>query len=263
MFIVPVIDLMGGQAVHARRGDRQHYAPIQSRLVAGSAPVAVTGALLQAAATAQAALAGRLAAAGLPAAVSESAEPRLYIADLDALQGRPAQLALVAELLDAYPRLHVWLDAGLADAQAAAQARACFSPGQSARLKTLYASEALASAQALAACCGGEAGRQAILSLDQRGAQKMDPAGCWQRPELWPDDLIVMTLERVGAGSGPALDVLAQVQASARSGRAAGQPLPRLWGAGGVRDLADLVAATQAGASGWLIATALHEGTLV
>ncbi|MFM2065611.1 MAG: histidine biosynthesis protein [Pseudomonadota bacterium] len=274
MRIVPVIDLMDGHAVHARRGNRATYAPIQSALVAGSAPVDVAAALLDAAAAAQARLqADQPAAAvrqvdgeaaGVAAGVAAGAGDRkdagehLYIADLDALQGRACQAGLVQAILAARPALTIWLDAGFASATAARALLARLGPA-GARVQPVHASEALADPATLAEACGGAARQGAILSLDQRGSAKLDPAGCWTRPGLWPDDLIVMTLERVGAASGPALDVLAEV---AERARAVGHR-PRLWGAGGVRDLADLRLARAAGAAGWLIATALHAGTLV
>ena len=82
----------------------------------------------------------------------------------------------------------------------------------------------------------------------------MDPAGCWQRPELWPRTVIVMTLDRVGAGSGPDLTTFERLRALAPG---------RQWiGAGGIRDASDLPAAAAAGASGWLVASALHDGRL-
>jgi phosphoribosylformimino-5-aminoimidazole carboxamide ribotide isomerase len=66
--------------------------------------------------------------------------------------------------------------------------------------------------------------------------------------------VIVMTLDRVGAGSGPDLATFTQMQALAPD---------RSWiGAGGVRDAGDLRAAAEAGAAGWLVASALHDGTL-
>lgn len=262
MRIVPVIDLLGGQAVHARRGDRANYRPVQSALVAGSDPVDVARALIAAAHVAQ----QRLGTSSAGIKEDDGAAPdtdRLYVADLDALQGRGVQQAAIAALLAGLPGVQLWLDAGFGDPDAADALVARLGEAGR-RLRPVYASEALASRAALTRCTrlGGDTSQPrpgAILSLDRRGDQQLDPAGCWQAPELWPDDLIVMTLERVGAGSGPALDTLAEVAAQARAqGRR-----PRLWGAGGVRDLADLRQAQGAGASGWLIATALHEGRLV
>ena len=66
MQIVPVLDLKGGVVVHARRGQRAEYAPLQSPLVDGSEPVAVARALCALCRTST-----------------------LYVADLDALAGGP------------------------------------------------------------------------------------------------------------------------------------------------------------------------------
>jgi uncharacterized protein related to proFAR isomerase len=44
--IVPVIDLLGGQVVHAKRGERDRYRPIESALTAGSALQDIVAALL-------------------------------------------------------------------------------------------------------------------------------------------------------------------------------------------------------------------------
>ena len=63
-----------------------------------------------------------------------------------------------------------------------------------------------------------------------------------------------MTLERVGADSGPDLDTLREVQSRS--------PRTRLIGAGGIRNAADLDVAAQAGAEAWLVASALHDGRL-
>ena len=94
----------------------------------------------------------------------------------------------------------------------------------------------------------------AILSLDCRRELPLDRSGIWQRPELWPHTLIAMTLDRVGAAAGPDLALLGRLRALAPD---------RSWiGAGGIRDATDLQAAAAAGARAWLVASALHDGTL-
>ena len=93
-----------------------------------------------------------------------------------------------------------------------------------------------------------------MLSLDRRDGQRLDPAGCWDAPQAWPERVIVMTLERVGADAGPDLDTLRDVQARS--------PGTQLIGAGGIRHAADLAAAGDAGAWAWLVASALHDGRL-
>ena len=216
-----MLDVLDGQVVRALRGERAAYRPIVSPLVAGSDPRRVAAALL-----------------------ARTRSKVLYVADLDALQGRPAQTDVCAQLLASDPALTLWLDAGLRDAAAAARLQAAFG----ARVRPVFGSESLVDAQALR-----EFG-QAILSLDSRLARPLDPAGIWTRPALWPDTLIAMTLDRVGARAGPDLAALASLRAQA--------PERRWIGAGGVRDASDLAAAAQAGAEGWLVASALHDGSL-
>ena len=63
-----------------------------------------------------------------------------------------------------------------------------------------------------------------------------------------------MTLDRVGAGLGPDLGAFNRLRRAAPD---------REWvGAGGVRNRVDLDAAAAAGASAWLVASALHDGML-
>jgi uncharacterized protein related to proFAR isomerase len=95
MQIVPVLDLKGGIVVHARRGERAEYAPLRSPLVDGCEPLAVARALCDAAHA-----------------------DTLYVADLDAIAGAPADVAMIASLSTV---AEIWVDAGATThAQAAA-----------------------------------------------------------------------------------------------------------------------------------------------
>ena len=84
---------MQGQVVRAVRGDRRNYRPIVSMLCRSSDPVEVARTLC-----------------------SHCASKRLYVADLDALQGGAVQREVLREILAALPGLELWLDAGFADA---------------------------------------------------------------------------------------------------------------------------------------------------
>jgi phosphoribosylformimino-5-aminoimidazole carboxamide ribotide isomerase len=94
--------------------------------------------------------------------------------------------------------------------------------------------------------------RGAVLSLDFRGPNLVGPSDLMERPQLWPQDLILMSLHRVGSSTGPAMDLLARCRALA--------PHHRFYSAGGVRDLHDLATLQAAGAAGVLLASALHDG---
>ncbi len=221
MDLIPVIDLLQGQVVRGMQGNRSAYRPIVSALCGSSAPVTVAQILCE-----------------------YSAARQLYVADLDALQGGAVQRETLRHILAALPGIELWLDAGFADIAPARALVAELGP----RVVPVYASESLRSPEALARCTGSS---QAILSLDRREGRRMDPAGAWDRPALWPRRVIVMTLERVGAGTGPDLETLREV--------AALQPESQLIGAGGIASEADLIRAGDAGASAWLVASALHD----
>jgi phosphoribosylformimino-5-aminoimidazole carboxamide ribotide isomerase len=229
--VIPVLDLLGGRVVRAVRGDRSAYQPIVSTLAKGSEPLTMARALLDRCAT-------------------PHDKPVLYVADLDAIQGRAAHLSTLDHLLGQLPGLTLWLDAGFADArhaQALCQRLGAAAPC----VRPVFGSESLRSTEALADLTHDAA---AILSLDSKRATALDPSGSWQRPDLWPRTVIAMTLDRVGAASGPDLQMLRRLR---------GQASDRVWvGAGGVRSADDLVAAGAAGASAWLVASALHDGQL-
>lgn len=232
MHLVPVVDLLQGQVVRAQRGDRANYRPIVSALCGSSDPLVVARILC-----------------------AHCASTRLYIADLDAIQGRAAQADLLRELLAALPAVELWLDAGFADAAAAAELRTRIGAGAD-RMRPVFGSESMRSRAAFEEAFGppARAGADALLSLDRRDGTALDAAGCWDTPAWWPREVVVMTLERVGADAGPDLDTLRSV--------AARSPKTRLVGAGGVRDAADLERAQAAGAWAWLVASALHDGRL-
>ena len=83
---------MAGQVVHARRGERENYQPIRSTLCPSAAPEAI-----------------------LQALVERFACNTIYIADLDAIRFRWPQLALIEKLKTRFPKIEMWLDAGIGD----------------------------------------------------------------------------------------------------------------------------------------------------
>lgn len=219
--IVPVLDLKGGEVVHARAGDRARYEPIRSPLAPSSEPGAV--------------LEGLLALAPFR---------RLYIADLDAIEGRGSHRAILAALTRAHAGIEFWIDAGLSTAAAAA---AMVGAG----IVPVLGSETLAAPEELAAL---RPDMRCVLSLDYRDERFLGPPAVATRPELWPDRIIVMTLSRVGSGAGPDLARIGAVQ------RRAGAR--QVFAAGGVRDGGDVARLAARGLAGALVASALHDGRL-
>lgn len=228
MHIIPVIDLQAGQVVRASGGERQHYRPIDSALCGSAAPRPVAHRLCEHCAT-----------------------DTLYLADLDALQGRPPQATAIADLLHAQPHRLLWLDAGFAD-KAAADALLSRLGAAATRVRPVFGSESLRSLAAWRLV--RDAWPQAVLSLDSRHGEPLDPARVWEAPALWPDHVIAMGLERVGSDAGPDVAHLARLRALA--------PERRWIGSGGIRHEADMTTAAATGAHAWLVASALHDGRI-
>ena len=96
MEVVPVIDLKGGVVVRARHGDRASYRPIETPLSPTSDPLDVVAGLL-------------------------SVHPfrTLYVADLDAIEGRGDASAILERIAKTFPHLSLWVDNGCAELGAA------------------------------------------------------------------------------------------------------------------------------------------------
>lgn len=236
MQVIPVVDIRGGAAVAAVRGDRARYQPIETPLAPSTAePVAV--------------------ALGLRTLFPFST---LYIADLDGIEGRGADLATQARLMQAWPGAELWIDDGIVGARAGPPPSwgrlggGDPQPPQSSATHVL-GSESLASLDAYARA-RQQAGPAAPLSLDFRGDRFIGPEGLLEDAALWPERVIVMTLARVGSGEGPDLTRLRSIVA--RAG------VRKVYAAGGVRNAEDLHALRDVGAAGTLIATALHSGAI-
>jgi HisA/HisF family protein len=231
MQIVPVLDLKGGVVVHARRGQRDRYKPLESPLVQGSDPVHVAEALTALCRTAN-----------------------LYIADLDAIAGHPVDEATLTELAAV---AEPWVDAAATTPERAATlARAGVA-------RNVIGTESIAPGWPdwRASTLSQPA---VVLSVDLRDGRLISPD-----PELAGRDpvgaaplaialkvreLLVIDLARVGSGSGPPLDAVAEL--------AEALPGVAIYAGGGVRHDEDLRALESAGAVGALVATALHEGRL-
>ena len=229
MQIVPVLDLKGGIVVHARRGQRADYAPLSSPLVPGCEPVSVARALCAVCRT-----------------------NRLYVADLGALGGAPADEATLSGLASV---AEIWVDAGATTAQRAATLQ------RAGAARNVVGTESLGPE---AATADSLLTPPLVLSVDLRGGRLIspDPALDGREPAdaaplaraLAVSELLVIDLARVGSGSGPPLDAVAAL--------AAALPDVAIYSGGGVRDDEDLRALEAAGAAGALVATAVHEGRI-
>ena len=219
MRLIPVIDIRGGDVVAASRGDRANYRLLKTPLAEGSDPVTVARALH----------------ALFPF-------PSLYVADLDGIEGRGADLAMQRRLADAWPGREVWIDDGGRSLDPLLR-----------RQRLVLGSESFVSAADYTRARAA-AGPAAPLSLDFRGDTFLGPPELLADAALWPARIVVMTLARVGSGEGPDVTRLASIVARAGD--------REVYAAGGVRNAGDLHALRDIGVAGALVSTALHTGTI-
>ena len=223
MIIIPVLDLMNGEVVHAKRGNRHEYLPIKSVLTDTSEPLAVVQALL-----------------------TLYAFKQLYIADINAIQKTGDHKNAILKITNSFPNLEIWLDAGF-------DKEASITNYQSRNIKPVLGSECLTSIvqyQALSTASK----RRAILSLDYKDNHLQGTQDLLSNTSLWPNDVIVMTLNKVGSNAGPDLAKLASIKMRTKHSK--------IYAAGGVRNIADLEALKASNISGALVASALHNGAL-
>lgn len=221
MQIIPVIDLMQGQVVHARHGQRHHYQPIQSQLCTGSEPLAVIQALVEL----------------YPFST-------MYIADIDAIQGQETHTTLVANLAQRYPNIEFWLDDGN-------QFNAALH--NLPNIRTVIGSENildLPSYQAIRKRL-----MQPILSLDYKQNMTLGPAALYEDAQLWPQNVICMNLNQVGSNAGADIVTLNHLQ---KLNTQRISPT-RIYAAGGIRNIDDCLQIKAMGIAGVLVASALHS----
>lgn len=188
MRLIPVLDLRGGRAVHARGGDRARYAPLVSR-VAPSAPPGDAIAI----AAAYAALGAR----------------SIYVADLDAIEGRVPQDALVraCALAASGHGARMWIDAGIS--RAADVARWLAVPGVE---RIIVGSESVGTLDAVADVVRAAQPRRVAFSVDLRNGAPLardaelrgaSPIEVAQRAvRAGAMSIVLLDLARVGSGCG-------------------------------------------------------------
>jgi HisA/HisF family protein len=167
--IIPVIDIKGGQAVHAKQGFREHYQPLSTRLCPRADPLALAGTLL-----------------------SHYPFRTIYIADLDALMGTGSNRALIQSLVVRFPQTEFWIDQGLTQVRFGDSTKFTWIP--------VLGSESLTESCLTRLFIEPD---QIILSLDFSTSGLLGPKVLLEDNSLWPERIIVMNLTSVGGKNGP------------------------------------------------------------
>ena len=231
MQLIGVVDLKEGRAVRACGGMRETYAPLGM-----TAGIAING--------------DPLALARVY--VNGFGLDTVYAADLDAISGGEIDDETLAALAAITP---LWVDAGIASPE---RARRVIALGAA---KAIVGLETLSSFGALSAICAAIGTDRTAFSLDLRAGVPITNLRDASAEEIaaravdaGTDVMIVIDLARVGGATGPDFELLARVRAAVRD--------TPLFAGGGVRGPADLVRLAEAGYSGALVASALHDGAL-
>jgi len=234
--LIPVIDLLDGQAVHAVKGERANYKPVKSVLCDTANPLAIARAFRD-----------RL---GLH---------EVYVADLNAIQGlgRTDHRNLIAALASR-EKMDVILDAGIPDVENAQEWI-----GNGVR-KVVIGSETLCAWDALQDIPARIDRDRLIFSLDLNSGKIL--SRCHALAAMTPIEIlkhlehsgwrevILLDLGRVGSGKGADCDLAAEAQASL--------PGLHLLIGGGVAKAEELTVLKSTGIAGVLVATALHKGLI-
>ncbi len=227
MEIIPVIDLMHGQVVHAKHGQRESYQPLQSLLCAGSAPLEVLKALLEL----------------YPFTT-------IYIADIDAIQGLGNHFEIISSMAIEYPHINFWLDYGIRQVNE-------ISLINKRNIRLVIGTENMedfANYQAISLATS----HHHILSLDFQNDRILGPSKLHTDSQHWPADVISMTLTQVGSGLGvdmEQLNTLSELNLTRK--------MPsKLFAAGGIRNIDDCLKLKTMGIAGVLVASALHKQTI-
>ena len=176
MNIIPVIDLLQGQAVHAKQGRRAEYKPLQTPLCQNGEVEPFIQRLCD-----------------------NYAITHLYLADLDAIQGHGNNFQALHHISTCFPHLVLWIDAGFKK------------PADIQKLQT-----ALPFRPVIATETWQYKSRppfeDAILSIDIGDDGLRDPSGISADESRRPETLILMDLVQVGSNSGPNLKLLSEWQ---------------------------------------------------
>jgi phosphoribosylformimino-5-aminoimidazole carboxamide ribotide isomerase len=209
--------------VHAKKGARQHYQPIQSQLSLSHQPLDVVKALL-----------------------SVYPFTQLYIADLNAIQKLNStyttNLAVIEAIQQHFPQLTLWLDAGITN-------HSELSFWQKHHVRVVLGSENFINLGELLSLSSIH--KDYVLSLDFFSDGYRGPAELLTSSEYWPQDVIVMCLAKVGTDAGMNTSLLNQTLARAKGFN--------IYAAGGVRNIEDLKLLKSMGIKGALVATAIHK----
>ena len=240
MRIIPVIDLRRGRAVRGRSGERHRYVPVQSRL-AGPRGGDLSDPLDL-----------------LVVYRDVLGIDTVYVADLDRIEGRGENDALLFRLLETVPTIRLLWDGGLTGATSG------IGVCRNGRIAPVIGTETLRSIESLRSVQRPATAQRPVLSLYLNaggvvsGSPLVAPLGeeeiLRQARRRGVRTAILLLLDRVGSAAGLPRERLHRLRRAA--------PDLELLAGGGIASIDDLRFLRDASFQGALLATALHDGIL-
>ena len=232
MKIIPVIDILNGVAVHAVRGQRSQYQPLQSTLINSANPLEVADAF------------------------QKLGFSDIYVADLDAIIACKMTFSAL-QTIATQTGLHLLVDAGVTGIE---RARALLESGIE---KLVVGTETLQNMLFVKEAVELFGPDRVVVSLDLISGRVIAKDGFDGSKEPFAllkefkqagvEQFIVLDLARVGSCEGVNIEFLKQVIIEIGVDVYVG---------GGVRNVADLKELNKLGVKGALLATALHKGQI-
>lgn len=222
--IIPVLDLKDGIAVSGKSGERKTYTPLDTVFHDSSSPVEIAKALNKAGAS------------------------RIYIADLDAIEGKGSNFQVIKDINDI---VSVTLDCGASDIKSVKTAL-------EAADKVIVATETLKNIEDLNQIFNSFPEDKLIISIDIKNGKpfsrylKISLEELIQKiKEINPQEVILLDISKVGSESGVNMDLIKKINVIGGS----------LIIGGGIRG-EDIIQLEKAGLNKFLVGSALHNGKL-
>lgn len=176
MIIIPVVDILDGQAVHARHGRRDLYQPVNSPLCPNPCPSEVIKSYL-----------------------SVFSFQTFYLADLNAIMHKGDNRRTILGLAKEHPQYAFWVDAGVRSMEY----------DHDHGVIPVIGTETGISVHDLKQL---QSRNDYILSLDFMNAGFIGDPELLAHGEYWPQRIIIMPLDRVGSRSGPDTELVASIR---------------------------------------------------
>jgi len=222
--IIPVLDLKNGTAVSGKSGDRETYKPLKTVFHDSSSPLKIAMSL------------------------SHYGASRIYIADLDAIEGKGSNFQIVKNINE---HISVMLDCGACNIEDVSKAL-------EAADKVIVATETLKNIEDLNDIFNSFSKDKLIISIDIKNGNlfskhlKLNLEELITKiKELNPLEVILLDITKVGSESGVNMDLIKKING-----------IEELVIMGGGMTKKDITKLENAGINNFLVGSTLHNGKL-